>query len=56
MRVGHEPFVQSGEAGVELRYRAFSLTYRAVSSTRAYVVGPKWHPWASIVGSVTFDR
>ena len=34
----------------------FSLTYRAVSSTRAYVVGPKWHPWASIVGGITFDR
>jgi lipid A 3-O-deacylase len=56
LRVGHETFIQSGEAGIELRYRAVSVSYRAVSSTRAYVGGPKWHPWASIVGAVTFDR
>jgi hypothetical protein len=56
MSVGHEPFVQSAEAGVELRYRSFNIGYRAVSSTRAYAAGPKWHPWASIVGGITFDR
>lgn len=55
-RVGHEPFVGSGELGVELRYRALSLAYRAVSDSRAYAAGPKWHPWASMVGGVTFDR
>jgi hypothetical protein len=27
-----------------------------VSDTRAYAAGPKWHPWASMVGGVTFDR
>jgi hypothetical protein len=55
-RVGHEPFVGSGELGIELRYRALSLAYRAVSDTRAYAAGPRWHPWASMVGGVTFDR
>jgi hypothetical protein len=55
-RVGHEPFVGSGELGVELRYRALNLAYRAVSDTRAYAAGPRWHPWASMVGGVTFDR
>jgi lipid A 3-O-deacylase len=55
-RVGHDPIVKSAEAGIELRYRALNLSYRAVSSTRAYGGGPKWHPWASIVGGVTFDR
>jgi hypothetical protein len=54
--VGHEPFVGSGELGIELRYRALSLAYRAVSDTRAYAGGPRWHPWASMVGGVTFDR
>ena len=55
-RVGHETFVGSGEVGIELRYRALSLAYRAVSDSRAYDAGPKWHPWASMVGGVTFDR
>lgn len=54
--VGHEPFVGSGEVGVELRYRALSLAYRAVSDSRAYAAGPRWHPWASMIGGVTFDR
>jgi lipid A 3-O-deacylase len=53
---GHEPFVGAGELGLELRYRFLSLAYRAVSETRAYARGPKWHPWASMVGGVTFDR
>lgn len=56
MRVGHEPLVNAGEAGIELRVRAISLTYRAVSQTRSYARGPNWHPWSSIVGAVTFDR
>jgi hypothetical protein len=55
-RVGHEPFVASGELGMETRFRALTMTYRAVSSSRAYAAGPKWHPWASIVAGVTFDR
>jgi len=55
-RVGHEPFVGSGEIGIELRYRAFSLAYRAVSDTRAYAAGPKWHPWSSMVAGVTYAR
>jgi lipid A 3-O-deacylase len=54
--VGHEPFVGSGEIGVELRVRGFSLAYRAVNDTRSYAAGPKWHPWASIVGGVTVVR
>jgi hypothetical protein len=54
--VGHAPFVGSGELGLELRYRAISLAYRAVTSTRAYAGGPEWHPWSSMVGGVTFDR
>ncbi|MGH7619806.1 MAG: lipid A-modifier LpxR family protein [Gemmatimonadaceae bacterium] len=55
-RVGHDFLVGSGDIGVELRYRAFSLSYRAVSESRAYAGGPAWHPWASIVSGVTFDR
>jgi lipid A 3-O-deacylase len=55
-RVGHEAFVGSGEIGLELRYRVISLAYRAVSDTRAYRAGPRWHPWASMVAGVTFDR
>jgi lipid A 3-O-deacylase len=55
-RVGHEPFVGSGELAVELRYRVLSVAYRAVSDTRAYASGPKWHPWASMIAGVTFDR
>lgn len=55
-RVGHEPFVGTGDLGVEVRYRAMSLEYRAVNQTRAYAAGPKWHPWASMVGRVTVGR
>jgi len=51
--VGHEPFVGSGELGVELRARGFSLLYRAVNDTRSYAAGPKWHPWASVICGVT---
>ena len=54
--VGHEVFVGSGEIGVLIRFRALSLAYRAVNDTRSYAAGPKWHPWASIVGGVTFGR
>jgi len=54
--VGHETFVGSGEIGVLMRFRALSLAYRAVNDTRSYSAGPKWHPWASIVGGVTFGR
>jgi len=54
--VGHEIFVGSGEVGVLIRFRALSLAYRAVNDTRSYAAGPKWHPWASIVGGVTFAR
>ena len=54
--VGHEVFVGSGELGVQIRFRALSLAYRAVNDTRSYAAGPKWHPWASIVGGVTFGR
>ena len=52
-RVGHKPFVGTADAGVAFRYRALSLEYRAVSQTRAYAAGPKWHPWASMIGRVT---
>jgi lipid A 3-O-deacylase len=55
-RVGHEPLVERGELGLEFRYRWASLLYRAVGDTRSYAGGPGWHPWASIVGSVTFVR
>lgn len=55
-RVGHEPFVGTGDLAVEVRYRAISLEYRAVNQTRAYAAGPKWHPWASMVGRVTVGR
>jgi hypothetical protein len=54
--VGHEVFVGSGEIGVQMRFRALTLAYRAVNDTRSYAAGPKWHPWASMVGSVTFGR
>ena len=52
-RVGHEPFVGTGHLGLGLRVHALSLEYRAVNQTRAYSAGPKWHPWASMVGSIT---
>jgi hypothetical protein len=55
-RVGHEPFVGSGEASVELRVLALSASYRVVTDSRAYPAGPKWHPWASLIGGVTFAR
>lgn len=55
-RVGHEPVVGTADLGVEFRYRALSLEYRAVNQTRAYAAGPKWHPWASMVGRVTVGR
>ncbi|MEO7085742.1 MAG: lipid A deacylase LpxR family protein [Gemmatimonadaceae bacterium] len=54
--VGHKPFVGSGELGLEFRYRWATLVYRAVGDTRSYTGGPGWHPWASIVGAVTFVR
>jgi lipid A 3-O-deacylase len=56
LRVGHRPFVGSGEVGVHVRYRALFLAYRAVNTTQAYAGGPKWHPWASMSGGFTFDR
>jgi lipid A 3-O-deacylase len=55
-RVGHDPFVASGELGIEVRYRRLDLAYRAVSDSRSYATGPKWHPWASMVAGLTFDR
>lgn len=55
-RVGHEPFVGTADLGVGLRVRGLSLEYRAVNQTRAYAAGPKWHPWASMVGGITIDR
>jgi len=55
-RVGHKPFVTSGEVGVELRYRWLNVAYRVQSDSRAYAAGSAWHPWASMVGGVTFDR
>jgi hypothetical protein len=54
-RVGHEPFVESGEAGFEFHMRGISLAYRAVTDSRAYGGGPRWHPWASMVGGVTLE-
>lgn len=54
--VGHEPFVGGGEAGIELRYGGARLSYRAVSQTREWSGGPRWHPWSSLAGSFTFGR
>jgi hypothetical protein len=54
--VGHETFISESELGLEIRYRWASLLYRAVGDTRSYAGGPGWHPWASIVGAVTFVR
>ena len=53
--VGHEAFVASGRAGIELRYRGFSAAFVAHNDTRSYAAGPKWHPWSSLIGSVTLD-
>jgi lipid A 3-O-deacylase len=55
-RVGHKPLVGSGELGLEIRIRALSVAYRVVDETRSYAAGPRWHPWASMVAGVTFDR
>jgi hypothetical protein len=54
--VGHEPYMGTGEIGLQLHWRRWFLAYRAVNDTRSYANGPKWHPWASMVGGVTFDR
>jgi lipid A 3-O-deacylase len=54
-RVGHEPFVGSGRAGIELRYRDFSAAFVAHNDTRSYAAGPRWHPWSSLIGSVTLN-
>jgi hypothetical protein len=54
-RVGHEPYVGNGRAGVELRYRGLAVAYRIQSDTRAYALGPKWHPWSSLVATVILD-
>jgi hypothetical protein len=54
--VGHEPFVTSGDLGLEFHYRAVMLGYRAQSDSRAYAHAPRWHPWASLVGGVSVDR
>ena len=53
-RVGHKPFIGAGELGLEIRYGALTLGYRAVNETRAWARGPSWHPWASMVGAVTY--
>jgi hypothetical protein len=55
-RVGHRPFVVSGEAGVELRYGPLIAAYRSVATSRTYARGPRWHPWSSMVAGVTFDQ
>jgi hypothetical protein len=54
-RVGHEPFVRTGEAGFEIHVRGVALGYRGVTDSRAYRGGPRWHPWGSMTGSVTID-
>jgi len=54
LRVGHRPFVGTGEAGLELHFFALSLAYRAQVTSRTYDAGPRWHPWSSMVASVTF--
>lgn len=55
-RIAHKPLVTSAEAGIEMRYQWLTLMYRVQSDSRAYALGPAWHPWASMVGGVTFDR
>ncbi|HVX40598.1 MAG TPA: lipid A deacylase LpxR family protein [Gemmatimonadaceae bacterium] len=55
-RVGHEPVVGEGEAGLELRRGRFMVAYRAATDTRAYAAGPRWHPWSSLVGAFTYAR
>ena len=54
-RVGHESLVESGEAGFDFHVHGVSLGYRAVTDSRAYRTGPKWHPWASMTGSITMQ-
>jgi len=54
-RVGHEPLVGSGHAGLELRYRGLSVAYRVQTDTRAYAAGPRWHPWSSLVATAILD-
>lgn len=52
-RVGHRPVVGTGDLALELRHKWLRLIYRTVTTTRAYDAGPKWHPWSSLVASVT---
>ena len=54
-RVGHEPLVGSGRAGLELRYRGLLVAYRVQTDTRAYSAGPRWHPWSSLVATAILD-
>jgi len=53
-RVGHLPYVGSGEAGFQIRNNKLTLAYRAVTTSRAYAGGPRWHPWSSMVAALTF--
>ena len=55
-RVGHEPLVGSANLGLTLTHAWASVTYRVVEDTRSYAAGPRTHPWASLVGAVTFYR
>lgn len=54
--VGHETFVTSANLGVEVRDGAFMLGYRAQTDSRSYARGPKWHPWASLIGGISIGR
>lgn len=55
-RVGHETFVGSGRAGIELRFRGLSAAFVAHSDSRSYAAGPKWHPWSSLIASATLPQ
>jgi lipid A 3-O-deacylase len=55
-RVGHNPFIASGEAGLTLAYRGATAAYRVLSESRSYAAGPVWHPWGSLVGGFTVSR
>ena len=55
-RVGHEPFVYSGDWLLSARHRWLTISYGAVVESRAYPNGPKSHVWSSMIVAISFVR
>jgi len=54
--VGHETFVYSREWSLTVRRDPFTLSYGAVTESRAYASGPGAHTWATMSAGITLRR